>query len=261
MRFEEQMSLFDDNPEYRDFVEKFKPKLTTDDCYTPQNVYDAVAGWVAQEYDLDPAGFVRPFWPGEDYQRADYPAGCCVVDNPPFSIRAKILDWYMERGIPFFLFSPALTLLSRRDLCHIATGADVTYQNGAVVKTSFVTNLEPECALRTAPALKRAVEAADLVNRRAEKKELPKYSYPDEIVTAAIAQRWCHYGIDYRLDWKDCRMIGALDAQRKAGRSIFGSGLLLSERAAAERAAAERAAAIRWPLSMRERELVRELGK
>ena len=38
---------------YDQFVDKFKPKLTTDDCYTPAAVYDAVAGWVAKEYKLD----------------------------------------------------------------------------------------------------------------------------------------------------------------------------------------------------------------
>lgn len=29
---------------YDDFTEKFKPKLTTDDCYTPVEVYEAVLG-------------------------------------------------------------------------------------------------------------------------------------------------------------------------------------------------------------------------
>lgn len=28
--------------EYKKFVDKFKPKKTTDDCYTPELVYDAV---------------------------------------------------------------------------------------------------------------------------------------------------------------------------------------------------------------------------
>ena len=28
---------------YEGFIEKFKPKLTTDDCYTPRGVYEAVA--------------------------------------------------------------------------------------------------------------------------------------------------------------------------------------------------------------------------
>ena len=37
---------------YEEFVEKFKPKKTTDDCYTPPLVYDAVAEWVAKEYGL-----------------------------------------------------------------------------------------------------------------------------------------------------------------------------------------------------------------
>lgn len=57
---------------YTEFVEKFKPKLTTDDCYTPQIVYDAVADWVAAEYKLDRSRFVRPFYPGEDYEAFDY---------------------------------------------------------------------------------------------------------------------------------------------------------------------------------------------
>nr|DAH27046.1 MAG TPA: hypothetical protein [Caudoviricetes sp.] len=30
----EQLEIFQDNAEYDAFVEKFKPKKTTDDCYT-----------------------------------------------------------------------------------------------------------------------------------------------------------------------------------------------------------------------------------
>ena len=37
--------LLDENKEYKEFVEKFKPKKTTDDCYTPPNIYEAVVGW------------------------------------------------------------------------------------------------------------------------------------------------------------------------------------------------------------------------
>ena len=40
------------------------------------------------------------------------------------------------------MFAPSLTLLSSPDLvkkiCHIGVGADIVYENGAVVKTSFV---------------------------------------------------------------------------------------------------------------------------
>ena len=57
----EQMGMFEDNPSYEAFVDKFQPKKTTDDCYTPALVYDAVAGWVAQEWNLNKETFVRPF--------------------------------------------------------------------------------------------------------------------------------------------------------------------------------------------------------
>ena len=74
--------------DYDGFVEKFKPKKTTDDCYTPEPVYNAVRDWVVEEYGLDASKFVRPFYPNGDYENYDYPDDCVVVDNPPFSILA-----------------------------------------------------------------------------------------------------------------------------------------------------------------------------
>ena len=68
--------------EYREFVDKFKPKLTTDDCYTPESVYAAVRDWAVEYYRLEGREVVRPFWPGGDYENHDYPAGCVVIDNP-----------------------------------------------------------------------------------------------------------------------------------------------------------------------------------
>ena len=38
--------------DYDEFVNKFKPKKTTDDCYTPELVYNAVRDWVIEEYCL-----------------------------------------------------------------------------------------------------------------------------------------------------------------------------------------------------------------
>ena len=38
--------------DYEGFIEKFKPKKTTDDCYTPPLVYDAVKEWVRKEYGV-----------------------------------------------------------------------------------------------------------------------------------------------------------------------------------------------------------------
>ena len=34
--------------DYEGFCEKFKPRKTTDDCYTPANVYEAVKAWAVK---------------------------------------------------------------------------------------------------------------------------------------------------------------------------------------------------------------------
>ena len=252
--------LDEEDPEYQAFVDKFKPKKTTDDCYTPPLVYDAVADFVAQRYGLDQADFVRPFRPGGDYQSVDYRPGQIVVDNPPFSILSKIVAWYAGHGVRFFLFAPTPTLFSSSSSSSSCTalpvGVTVTYENGADVNTSFLTNLEPEdVRVVVVPELYQAVKDANARNLAESKKELPKYIYPDEVLTAAAAAKLCKYGQALTLTVKETERIGALDAQKESGASIYGNGYLLSERAAAERAAAER-----WALSDREREIVRRLG-
>ena len=247
-----------ESEEYAGFVDKFKPKKTTDDCYTPANIYDAVAGWVAEEYGADRSRFVRPFYPGGDYKAEKYPEGCVVVDNPPFSILAEIIRFYTEKGIRFFLFAPTLTLFSGRglDVCYLCTYTQVTYENGATLNTSFVTNLDREYRIRTAPELCRLVKETNEENLRAMHKELQNYTYPDEVVTAAMMGKWSRYGVDFRVPVGECVRISELDAQKGSGKQIFGGGFLLSERAAAERAAAHR-----WELSEREREIVRKLSE
>lgn len=249
---------------YEEFVDKFKPKKTTDDCYTPPEVYDAVLAWVRAEYDIaDDVPIVRPFWPGADYERAEYPDGCVVVDNPPFSILAKIIRFYQAHGVRFFLFAPALTLFGTmiHGVTCIAANLDVTYANGAVVRTGFRTNLEPGVVARTAPDLTHNVqEVADEVAWRG-KKHVPVYSYPPELLTAARLGFIGVHGQLLKIREGQCVRVAALDSQRASGKAVFGGGLLLSECAAAERAAAERAAAHVWELSDRERQLVASMPK
>ena len=261
-----------DEKKWQEFVDKFKPKKTTDDCYTPANIYEAVADWVAREYGLRKEDFVRPFYPGESYQDREYPDGCVVVDNPPFSILAEIIKWYDRKGIRFFLFGPALTIFSARnvDVTYICVGADITYTNGAQVCTSFVTNLD-SCRARTAPDLYRAIETENDKNVKGAKVHVPKYAFPDCVVTAAILQRWSKHGIPYRLEKNDCVRISALDSMREAGKAIYGGGYLLSEKATRERAAAERAAVLAaaagggydavWDVGDRERRIQDSLGR
>lgn len=270
----EQLGLFGGNPEYDAFVEKFKPKKTTDDCYTPPLVYDAIRDWACQEYGIDPGCIVRPFYPGGDYEHFEYPSGCVVLDNPPFSVPSKICEFCLDRNINFFLFAPSLTAFSGRKtvmrMNHVICDADIVYENGAVVRTSFVTSFGGDIVAQTAPDLTRAVNEAIETLRREKVKTLPKYEYPDHVVTASLLQKYAKYGIDWKIRRSECALISKLDAQKEMGKTIFGGGLLLSEeqaqnhadvkRAAAERAAAERAAAHTFRLSDRELKIVSGLG-
>lgn len=61
---------------YEEFVDKFKPKRTTDDCYTPPEIYDVVAEMVSERYGISREDMVRPFWPGGDFEAFNYPDGC-----------------------------------------------------------------------------------------------------------------------------------------------------------------------------------------
>ena len=249
---DEQMSMFADNPEYEAFVDKFKPKKTTDDCYTPPLVYEVVKDWACEEYGIDPACIVRPFYPGGDYEHFPYAPDSVVLDNPPFSILAKICDFYIDKGIPFFLFGPSLTAFSGRKnvmrINHIIC-------DGAVVRTAFLTSYGGYVA-QTAPDLGRRIAKAMQEIKAETKKELPKYAYPSCVVTAAMLQRYAHYGVDFRIEAKDCTPVYKLDSQAGKGKAIFGGGLLLSERAAAEKAAKHI-----WELSEREKRIVESLGE
>lgn len=261
-----QAKLFD----YEAFVGKFEPKKTADDCYTPPEVYDAVADYVSKRYGIDRVDMVRPFYPGGDYQAFDYPEGCCVVDNPPFSILSGIVDWYVARGVPFFLFAPALTCFGplRRNLGRVtalACSVPVTYANGAVVRTSFLTSLSPEVACESCPDLGDAVDAVMAAVLKRDAKELPKYESPPDVLTAARLGWMSGHGTLFQVRADECAFIRNLDAMRDAGKSgIFGGGLLLSERAAAERAAAEKpdgtGGVRKWALSARERGIQGMLG-
>jgi hypothetical protein len=248
----------DENPEYQDFVDKFKPKKTTDDCYTPKLVYDAVADWVAKEYSLDPSKFVRPFYPGGDYQSFDYSGGKIVVDNPPFSIMSEILKFYDEKKISYFLFGPALTIFSScsqlQSVHYVITQAQVIYANGAVVSTSFVTSFGGDIKVDVRPDLLDVIDAANKENLKAQKRTLPKLQYPMAVATAARLGWLAVHGERFALKAADIEFVRKLDAQEN-GNAIFGGGFLLSERAAAERAAA-----ICFTLSERELEIQKRLG-
>ena len=225
---------------YEGFVEKFKPKKTTDDCYTPPAIYEAVLEYVGKNYDLSDKQIIRPFYPNGDYKNAEYPDNSVVVDNPPFSIITEIARFYTVRKIPFFIFAPHLTLFTANiDCSHIVVGASIIYENGAVVNTSFLSNLFGDIKILACSELyKKFKDIQD-----ANKANLPKYVYPDNVIMVSQLNKIVQYGIDFKIMKGETAHYTALKSQKEVGKTMFGGGFLISEKAAAEKAAAEKAAA------------------
>lgn len=261
----------EDNDEYNEFLDKFEIKKTTDDCYTPDNVYDAVADWVAEEYNLDRKNFVRPFYPGGDYQNESYKKDDIVVDNPPFSILSEIINFYTEHGVKFFLFAPALTLFSCTSSSFsssICVNFSIMYENGAVIATSFLTNLE-DYRMRTAPKLYQMLKEANDENVKKIRKQLPKYTYPDNVVMSTQFSDFSRYGFDIKISKDESYMIHQLDSQKEYGKELFGKGFLVSDRVAEElknegikkEELKKEELKKEWTLSDRERQIIKILNE
>ena len=244
---------------YDEFVDKFQQKLTTDDCYTPPAVYDAILAFVKTIADLKGKKIERPFVPGGDYEHYPYQPNSVVVDNPPFSILSQIVRFYSAKGIPFFIFGPALTLFTAADcdVTYIIADADIEYENGAKVSTGFITNLIPDIRVWVCPQLGEAVEEAQAT----EDKTKQGFMYPDNIVTAAILGKLAAHATELKIRKRSCQYINESDSAKEQGRGLYGGGFILSDYAAAERAAAERAAATRLNLSEREKNIIARLNE
>jgi len=262
MIYSEQIEF--DNATYKEFADKFKPKKTTDDCYTPKAIYSVVEEYVCEKYGYNRDQFVRPFWPGGNYESFDYPENCAVVDNPPFSICSQIVGFYESNNIPFFLFCPGLTPFSssKKHSTIICVGFGIIYENGANVNTSFVTNMEgDEIVAKSEPKLYKLLKDAQTKSLKETKKEQPKYEFPDYIVTAAKLNYLSKYDTELEIHRSESIAVSTIDAMKAKGKNIFGKGFLLAEKAAAEKAAAEKAAAEKWQLSEREWEIVDYLSR
>ena len=259
---------------YDEFVNKFdvEQPLTTDDCYTPPEVFEVVRNFVNDKVaSLEGREIVRPFFPGGDYEHHNYPAGCVVIDNPPFSLYSQIVRFYLARGIDFFLFGPALSLIVSDAPCtFIVTACSVRYENGAQVSTGFVTNMCGDVRIWVEPTLRQLIQKA-----QETEPTNTVYDLPDEVCTSATIQKIAR-GEELKIMGDECQYIHNLDKMKEDGRGLFGGGFLLSRaaaekaraaaekaRAAAEkaRAAAEKARAIKIELSDREKAIVEQLNK
>lgn len=227
----------------------------------PPIIYNTVYEWVNNNIlRLDGVPVVRPFYPGGDYENYDYPEGCVVLDNPPFSILAKIRRFYHSRGIRYFLFAPSLTLAnSAHDIpcTYIICGDSITYENGAKISTSFVTNLDcGGTAVWCAGDLSLAIKAANKLRERTTI-EKPCYEYPPQVTSPALLQKISKSGVVFKIQSKSISFTNSLDSQKATNKGLFGGGWLLSEKAAAEKAAARQRTY--WQLSDREKNIINQL--
>lgn len=217
-----------DKRNYKDFVDKFKPKKTTDDCYTPDLVYDVVKNYVIDKFNIDESSIVRPFWPGGDYEHDDYD-GKVVVDNPPFSILTKIVNFYIENNVKFFLFCNSMTSINliRKNFGKstiIPLSENIVYQNGAVVPTSFITNLfNDDTIVYFDPNFKNNLkDAVEQINNKAVH-HVPHYEYPANVIRVTdIVKAGRASSEPIIIKSKSSYYAIKLDCQKKYHKQIFG---------------------------------------
>ena len=258
--------------DYEGFVDKFKSKLTTDDCYTPQEVYDTILDWLKKKANIEGFKIIRPFWPGGDFEKQEYPSDCIVVDNPPFSILSKIISFFNDRNIKFFLFCPHLTSMNYTKYSTLLfTDITIEYENGAKVNTDFITNLPEfqEYAILTCPDLQKSIAFAQEKKRIRVKGKRPIYKFPINVVTISALHPLVSNGIEFGIPRKETLFIRDLEAMKKRKKTIYGGGMLISNNQAsnleaykkeAERMEAEQRRT-EWLLSENELNIIEYLSK
>lgn len=145
----------------------------------------------------------------------------------------------------------------RRQCTLVCTHSQITYENGAVVNTDFVTNLYPEDIwVHVDGKLHDILGKAD--KERKPKKKQDKYQYPVNVTTSAeLGHYIASHGQDFIIRRNEGVRINKLDCQA-GSKSIFGSGILLGNAAAEAKARAEAKAEI-LELSQRELNIIDKL--
>ena len=213
--------------DYESFLAKFadSPK-TTDDCFTPQDVYQAVVDYVGTIIDMSDKVVLRPFFPGGDYENAEYPYNGIVIDNPPFSMFLPIVKFYTARKIPFFLFGPGMTIVWASKYCTVlCINNNIVFENGAKVACNFASNLFGDTVAMTAPRLSQAIAACP---SQIIKPKNAQYAYPDNMLCVSDLQAICKGGVDFAVSREETHMIDKMDLHPKKC-NIFGTRFLVSD--------------------------------
>lgn len=117
---------------------------------------------------------------------------------------------------------PTLTVRLCLTTRRIIVDCQITYENGARVETSFVTSYSGGIVAQTSPDLTKAINRENDRLIKANTKELQKYDYPMNVITAAMMKRYARYGVDLKIRADDCIQVGGLDAQKQAGKRYLG---------------------------------------
>ena len=214
-----------------------------DECYTPPAVYDAVLDYAVERYNLQDKHIVRPFIPGGDYQKYVYDKNDVVVDNPPFSMTTKIVNWYIDHNIPFFLFINGLYGVSLSRGLHgkatvIVTNASVSFYNKGNekrIKLGFVTNLEPKNIV-----LRGDATLTNRLNGLVKKKSFKRFRYPHNFLKNNDILSALQRNVELKFTTDNCLFEDNLDYHKAQthGKSqivkLFGGGYLVNDKLYAE---------------------------
>lgn len=215
--------------DYASFVKKFTGKHTTDECYTPQSLYNALLLYFRKKI-IGERNVVRPFFKNGDYTKYPYKIGDVVFDNPPFSMHAQICRWYISHNIDFILFAQTNTMcvINEDELTYIITDQKVVYENGASVSTSFVTNMDKTYRFIVDNNL------CDIIHNEMKKikKTTLKYDYDIHFTSTALLRKFAGIGIDVCIRKDQSTIVDNFDAKKKNGQDMFGKGIILSDGAA-----------------------------
>ena len=191
--------------DYEAYVKKFQGlPSTTDDTFTPEGLYCDLLDYIDRKiFPLSGYRVERPFYPGGNYETYDYRENSVVIDNPPFSICGKIREFYLSRGIRYFLFIPIMTARPSRRDC-ILYGPEIIYQNAACVKTGFRTNLIRDVVVKSDPELFEIIERHNFEAKRLKGAKLTPNArpvYPENVST--VGRLSVFGGMDWELRGED----------------------------------------------------------
>ena len=125
---------------------------------------------------------------------------------------------HTRMGVRFFLFGPALSLfVPDVEVAYVIQSAEIVYENGAKVRTSFVTNMLPVWS-QIRVILAGKLEAA-IIEAQHHKSAIKKHVKPDGLYSSADLLKFVKAGEDRLLEGST-EIISEIN-----GRRIFGSAM------------------------------------